>query len=189
MGEPREFREGLQVEQSRKTQIEVAEEEIRKELFRILTVWDVKEEKSGKLKEVVDSIADKLGLQGKEEHISEYVTQIFQTGRYQYILEERNKEVYIQENLSKFEKSQRKYSDSRYEYALNKLNGYKAKAEEFANQLSVQKAEITPKALHECFDKTEQEKSFNKMGEEEPKNRIWIDLAIEYVMKMQNQER
>ena len=83
-----EFLNGLKYEEGETSQKEVAREAIRKQLFGILNDSQLKKGESRDLNETVEQIANDLGLQENKAQIAQYITQLLQSGHYQFDIDD-----------------------------------------------------------------------------------------------------
>ena len=77
-----EFLEGLKVEGGETSQIEIAEEAIKKELFKIIVDMDLENGQCVKMSRLVQLISENLGIAGNKKQIEQIITKLFQTDRY-----------------------------------------------------------------------------------------------------------
>lgn len=78
------FLNRLRYVEEKTSQIKVAEESIRKQLFSMLLDLHLKNGESTNFDEIVEKIANNLGLQANKPQIAQYVTKVLQTGNYQF---------------------------------------------------------------------------------------------------------
>lgn len=79
-----EFLNGLKYEEGETSQRKIAEEAIRKQLFSMLLELHLKNGESTNFDEIVEQIANNLGLQANKAQIAQYVTKVLQSGNYQF---------------------------------------------------------------------------------------------------------
>ena len=170
-----EFLKGLIVENGETSQIEIAEEAIKKQLFIIMREFDMENGQTVKLNEIVKMISDKLGIQRNKRKVAQIVMKIFQSGEYNYKINEKGN---IEAVYSKADILQKQRDEEIHEEAENVLHEFIERTEQYAEQLSQQKVKVTEITLMKMFSEKELEK-----------NHGWIDLAIDYVLEKQNQER
>ena len=170
-----EFLEGLKFEGGETSQIEVAEEAIKKHLFRMVNDLEMENGESIDINKIVELIADKLGLQAYKIQISKYITQLLQKGKYQFDIDDNGN---IRANYSRLYMIQ-KDNDRRGREEANKiLQGFVKRVEEYASQLEQKNIKVTESSLQNQF-----------CEEELNKNANWIDIAIFSVMENRNQEK
>lgn len=169
------FIEGLKYDDGGTSQKEVAEEAIRIQLFRMINDLEMENGESVDINKMVESIADKLGLQAYKIRITQYITQILQSGRYQFDIDDNGN---IRANYSRLFMI-RKVMDQRNREEANKiLQGFVQKVEEYARQLEDKNIKVTESTLQ------------NKFTEEElNKDKNWIDIAIFATMEKREQEK
>ena len=170
-----EFLKGLKVEVDEASQKEVAEEAIKKQLFRILNTLDLENGSTVDLFETVKQIANILGMQESKKQIAQYITQLFQSGRYQFDIDEKGN---IRANYNMIYMIQRESDKKGKEEAERILKGFIEKVEIQVNEMQQRKEIITDASIMSKF--SEKERIIN---------REWIDLAIDHVLETQNQER
>ena len=78
------FLNRLRYVEEKTSQIKVAEESIRKQLFSMLLDLHLKNGESTNFDEIVEKIANNLGLQANKAQIAQYVTKVLQSGNYQF---------------------------------------------------------------------------------------------------------
>lgn len=170
-----DFLKGLKVENGETSQIEVAEEAIRKELFIIMPELNLENGQTVKMSKVVGMISDKLGINSNKMQIAEIIIQAFQTGHYSYKIDDKGN---IEACFSRADILQKQYENKMHEEAEEILHKFVQQANEYANELLRQKTPISVANLQAMFSE-----------EELQQNHIWIDLAISHVLEKQNQER
>lgn len=168
-----EFLKALKIQGGEEAQIEVIEETIKKQLFIIMPELNMENGQTVSLSEIVKLISDKLDNQANKKQIAQVVTQVFQTGEYSYKIDDNGD---IKASFSAAEILQKSYEDKVHEEAESRLHEFVQKVEQYAKELSQQKNKVTEYTLMKMFSEEELEK-----------NKSWIDLAIDYVLK--NQER
>ena len=170
-----DFLKGLKFEGGETSQIEVAEEAIKKELFIIMPELNLENGQTVKMSKVVELISDKLGINTNKMHIAQIVTKVFQTGNYYYQIND-NGDVVAE--LGTADILQRQYESKVHEEAEEILHKFVQQAEDYAIRLTQQKMQVSAVSLQAMFSE-----------EELQQNPIWIDLAISHVLDTQNQER
>ena len=83
-----EFLNGLRYNKSETSQKEVVEEAIRKQLFSKLLELHLKNGESANFNEIVEQIANNLGLQKNKIKVAQYVTKLLQSGNYQFDIDD-----------------------------------------------------------------------------------------------------
>ena len=83
-----EFLNGLKYVEGETSQRKVAEEAIKKQLFSMLIDLNLKNGEATDLNEMVEQIANNLGLQAEKNQIAQYVTKVLRTGNYQFDIDD-----------------------------------------------------------------------------------------------------
>lgn len=175
MNKQNEFLNGLKYEEGETSQKQVAKEAIKNQLFKILRDSELKKGESRDLNETVGEIANSLGLQENKAQIAQYITELFQSGEYQFDIDENGN---IRANYSRLYMIQKANDKRGREEAEEILHGFMIRVENYVKELEQQKVKITEISV------------MNKFSEEElKKNGGWIDLAIFHVLEMKNQEK
>jgi len=169
------FLKGLKFEGGETSQIEVAEEAIKKELFIIMQELNLQNGQTVKMNNIVQLISNKLGINTNKMQIAQIVMKVFQTGNYTYKINDNGD---VEASFSTADILQREYEKQVHEEAEAKLHQFIQQTEQYANQLEQQNVKVTELNLQGLFSQEEQER-----------NSIWIDLAIDHVLQEQNQER
>lgn len=159
-----EFLDGLKFKDGKTSQRQVAEDAIKKQLFKILGDSQLKKGDSKDLNETVDQIANNLGLQSNKNQIVQYITQLFQSGEYQFDIDDNGN---IRANYGRLYMLQNKAEEEELKKGNEIMQGFKQRVEAYATQLSQQKIKVTEYTLMNAFS----EKEIEKDGE-------WIDIAI-----------
>lgn len=170
-----EFLKGLKVDGGETSQIQVAEEAIKKELFIIMPKLNWQNGQTVKISKVVELISNKLGINTNKMQIAQIITKVFQTGNYTYKINDNGDVV---ANFSTADILQKEYEDKVHEEAEEILHKFVQQVEGYATKLTQQKMQVSAVSLQAMFSEEEQQK-----------NPIWIDLAINHVLQEQNQER
>jgi len=170
-----EFLKGLKIQGGDESQTEVAEEAIKKQLFIVMPELNMQNGQIVSLNSVVAQIAIRLENQISKKQIAQVVTHVFGTGEYNYKLNDKGN---IVATYSSVVLSQNQRDEQLHEEANTILHEFIEKVENYAKQLSQQKIKVTEYTLMNLFAETELER-----------NKTWIDLAINHVLKKQNQER
>lgn len=169
-----EFLKGLKFEDGKISQKEVAEEAIKKQLFRILNESKMQKGESKEIDEVVEQIANNLGLQANKEAIAQYIKQLFQSGEYQFDIDENGN---IKANYSRLYMLQKQSDEIETKKVNEILQGFIQRVEMHVDKLEQQKAKITEVSVMHQFSE-----------EELQKNGGWIDLAIDHVLEMREKQ-
>ena len=170
-----EFLKGLKFESGETSQIEVAEEAIKKELFTILSELNLENGQTIKINKVVQLIANNLGINANKMQIEQIVTKVFSSGHYCYKINDNGD---IEADFNTADILQKQHANQAREQAVTKLHEFVYKVEQFVGQLSQQKVPISVVNLQAMFSKEEQEQ-----------HPIWIDLAIDTVLGNLEQEK
>ena len=170
-----DFLKGLRFEGGETSQIEVAEEAIKKELFIIMPELNLENGQIVKMSKVVELISNKLGINTNKMQIAQIVTKVFQTGNYSYQIND-NGDVVAKFNTADI--LQKEYEDKVHEEAEEILHKFVQQVEDYATKLTQQKMQVSAVSLQSMFSE-----------EALQQNPIWIDLAISHVLDTQNQER
>lgn len=83
-----EFLNELRYNKSETSQKEVVEEAIRKQLFSKLLELHLKNGESANFNEIVEQIANNLGLQKNKIKVAQYVIKVLQSGNYQFDIDD-----------------------------------------------------------------------------------------------------
>ena len=170
-----EFLKGLKIQGGEASQKEVAEEVIKKQLFIIMPDLNMENGQTVKLSEIVQMISNRLEEKANKKQIAQVVTQVFRSGEYRYKIDDNGN---IEASFSTADILQKSYEDKVREEAAERLQEFVQKVEQYAKELSQQKIRVTEYTL------------MNKFSEEDlERNESWINLAIDYVLEKQNQER
>jgi len=169
MNKRNEFLNGLRYEQGETSQKQVAEDAIKRQLFKILDESKLQKDESKDLNEVAENILVRLGLKQNKAKIAQFIIQLLQSNRYQYNIDENGN---IRANYSRLYMLQKEDERKSHEEAEKILQGFIQKVEEHVVQLEQQKARVTEISIMRHFDE-----------EEIYQYRGWIDLAIEHVLQ------
>lgn len=169
-----EFLKGLRIEGGEASQKEVAEEAIKKQLFRILDDLNLKKGETVDLDKTVEKIANSLGLQENKVQIAQYITKLFQSDEYQFDIDDNGN---IRANYSRLYMIQKANDQRGREEAEGILYGFIQKVETYIKELEQQKVKITEVSVMHRFS----EEELRKNGE-------WIDLAIDHVLEMRKKQ-
>ena len=169
------FAESIRCEDAQKAQDEIAQESIKRELFKILVNSDIENGKKLELEQVVDLVVLELGLNSDREQLKNYIKKTIQSGKYKYKID---KDGHITQNFNKLAEAQKKHSDRESEIAKQTLLGFVQKVEMHAKNLQSKNTALNEKNLKSQFSEEELEN-----------NRIWINLAVAKFLTSQNQER
>lgn len=170
-----EFIKGIRFPNGDTSQKEVAKETIRKQLFRILNDSNMQKGESKDLNEMVDEIANNIGLQQYRIQIAQYITQLLQTDQYQYGIDENGN---IKANYTRLYMIQKETDKKGREEADEILQGFIQRVEKYAKELEKNEVKVTDASLIKQFDEIEIKK-----------DNVWIESAIEYVLETRNEER
>lgn len=170
-----EFLKGLKFKDGETSQKEVAKENIRKQLFKILMDSNLQKGESRDLYETAEEIANNLGMQQNKEKIAQYIIQLFQGDQYQYNIDESGN---IKANYSRLYMIQKERDRKGHEEAEEILQGFIQKVERYAKEMEQKKVVITEASLMRQFEEKELQR-----------NSVWIDLAIDHVLEAREQEK
>lgn len=170
-----EFLNGLKVEEGETSQIEVAEEAIKKQLFGILIDIDLKNGETIELSKIVDKIADSLGLQTNKPKIFQCLAKTLKDGSYQFDIDDNGN---VKANYNRLYSLQELSTESEKRQSNYIYQQFIEKAKLYASELQEQDIKVTQGNLMSKFSTTEQEFHSN-----------WISLAIDKVLEMQELEK
>lgn len=170
-----EFLNGLKVEEGETSQIEVAEEAIKKQLFSILIDIDLKDGETVELSKIVDKIADSLGLQTNKSKIFQYLAKTLKDGSYQFDIDDNGN---VKANYNRLYSLQELSTESEKRQSNYIYQQFIEKAKLYASELQEQDIKVTYENLRSKFSAREQEFQSN-----------WISLAIDRVLEMQELEK
>ena len=170
-----EFLNGLKYEEGETSQKQIAEEAIKKQLFRILHDSKMKKGESKDLNETVEQISNDLGLQENKVQIAQYITQLLQSGNYQFDIDDNGN---IRANYSRLYILQETAAEKNREEVYEILQEFIQRTELYASELEKQNARVTETNLKNKFSPREQDLKGN-----------WITLAIDHVLENRNQDR
>ena len=170
-----DFLKGLKFEGGETSQIEGAEDAIKKELFIIMPELNLKNGQTVKMNKVVELISNKLGINTNKMQIEQIVTKIFQKDYYLYKINDKGDVV---AEFTTADILQKQYEDKVHEEAEEILHKFVQQAEDYATKLTQQNMQVSALSLQAMFSEGELQQ-----------NPIWIDLAISHVLDTQNQER
>lgn len=157
------------------SQKKVAEEAIKRQLFCRLRNLHLENGESTDLDEAVEQIADSLGLQAYKEQIAQYITQLLQSGNYQYGIDTKGN---IEAKYSRLYMLQEEAGEKARKEMHDIFQGFVERTELYASELKQQNIKVTETNLRNKFSKREQEQE-----------NICITLAVEKVLEMQSQEK
>ena len=170
-----EFLNGLKVEEGETSQIEVAEEAIKKQLFSILIDIDLKNGETVELSKIVDKIADSLGLQTNKSKIFQHLAKTLKDGSYQFDIDDNGN---VKANYNRLYSLQELSTESEKRQSNQIYQQFIEKAKLYASELQEQDIKVTQENLRNKFSTREQEFQSN-----------WISLAIDRVLEMQDLEK
>lgn len=170
-----EFLNGLKYAEGETSQKQVAKEAIKKQLFKILNDSKLQKGESRDIDQTAEQIANNLGLQENKARIIQYITYLFNSGNYEFDIDESGN---IRANYSRIYMLQKAEDQRGKEDAEKILQGFVQKAKEYARQLEHKKTKVTLYTLENQFSKEELE----KYGD-------WIKIAIFAVVEQKNQEK
>lgn len=165
----------LKYEEGEASQKKVAEEAIKRQLFCRLCNLHLENGESTDLDEAVEQIADSLGLQANKKQIAQYITQLLQSGNYQYGIDTKGN---IEAKYSRLYMLQEEAGEKSREEMHDILQGFVERTELYASELKQQNIKVTETNLRNKFSEREQEQES-----------ICITLAVEKVLEMQSQEK
>lgn len=170
-----EFLNELKYAEGETSQKKVAQEAIKRQLFCRLLDLNLKNGESTDLDETVEQIADSLGLQANKTQIVQYITQLLQSGNYQYGI---NSKGNIEAKYNRLYMLQEEAGEKSREEMHDILQEFVERTELYASELEQQNIKVTETNLRNKFSEREQEFKGN-----------WITLAIDKVLEMQSQEK
>lgn len=170
-----EFLNELKYAEGETSQKKVAQEAIKRQLFCRLLDLNLKNGESTDLDETVEQIADSLGLQANKAQIVQYITQLLQSGNYQYGI---NSKGNIEAKYNRLYMLQEEAGEKSREEMHDILQEFVERTELYASELEQQNIKVTETNLRNKFSEREQEFKGN-----------WITLAIDKVLEMQSQEK
>jgi hypothetical protein len=159
------FLDGILVMSPEEEQKRVAEENINKRLFRIIDSLNLENGDVIELSPIAEKIANDIGIE--KEKIINHITQLFQSGRYQFSIDDNGN---IIANYNRLYMIQLKEAREGCQAAEKKMQEYIQLVRKYIGNLEGQKITITREAIISQFDEGDLRK-----------NPIWIDLAIESV--------
>ena len=169
------FLNGLKYVEGETSQKQVAKEAITKQLFKILEDSKLQKGESKDINHIAEQIANNLGLQENKARIIQYITQIFNSGNYEFDIDESGN---IRANYSRIYMIQKAADQKGREEANEILQHFKQRTEEYAKQLEERKIKVSEYTLQNNFSEEE-----HQMYAE------WIGIAIFAVVEEQNQEK
>ena len=170
-----EFLKGLRFEEGKTSQIEIAEEAVKKQLFIVINELNLENGQVVKMDNVVQLISDKLGIQGNKNKIAQIITKVLDSGEY---LQRINKDGNIEAAYGTVVMLQKERENTMHREAEASLSIFVEKAKQYASQLDKKNVKVTEITL------------MNQFSEEElKKNGSWIDIAINHVLEKQNKDR
>lgn len=169
------FLRGLRYEEGDQGQIEIAQESIRKQLFKRIGEINPQNGESINLAEMVDYIANNLGLQMHKQQIAQYINELFSGENYEFGIDEKGN---IIAKYSRLFRIQRETDKEAHKRASDTLQMFVDRVNTYAKELEEQKVKVTADSLKSKFTFREQEV-----------DKINIMLAIEKVLKMQELEK
>jgi len=167
------FRNKLFCRKAIQEQKQTAEILIKEQLFKIVNEFDLENGYTLKLNEMVEIISNRLGLQKNKEHIAQYIKQILHTGKYKVSI---NDEDIIEVILNEQERRTKEYQDEQNKKAKLELAKFVKLAETYSNQLECQNLKINKENIKKQFNQEQREKDY-----------LWIDLAIDKVLREREQ--
>ena len=170
-----EFLKGLRYGNSEESQIKLAQESIRKQLFKRIGEINPQNGESINLGKTVDYIANNLGLQMYKQQITQYITELFSGESYEFGIDEKGN---IIAKYSRLFRIQREADKEAHKRASDTLQMFVDRVNTYAKELEEQKVKVTADSLKSKFTFREQEV-----------DKINIMLAIEKVLKMQELEK
>lgn len=170
-----QFLNGLISEKGKTDQIQLAQESIRKQLFRRIDEINPQNGESINLVEIVDYIANNLGLQMYRQQIAQYIKELLSGENYEFGIDEKGN---IIAKYSRLFRIQRETDKEAHKKASNTLQMFVDRVNTYAKELEEQKVKVTADSLKSKFTFREQEV-----------DKINIMLAIEKVLKMQELEK
>lgn len=170
-----EFLNGLKYVEGETSQRKVAEEAIKKQLFSMLIDLNLKNGEATDLNEMVEQIANNLGLQAEKNQIAQYVTKVLRTGNYQFDIDDNGN---IRANYSRLYLLQEISAEKERKEVNGILQGFIEKTKLYASELEQQNVRVTATNLRNKFSSREQEFKNN-----------WIAIAIDKVLEMQSLEK
>ena len=170
-----EFLNGLKYVEGETSQRKVAEEAIKKQLFSMLIDLNLKNGEATDLNEMVEQIANNLGLQAEKNQIAQYVTKVLRTGNYQFDIDDNGN---IRANYSRLYLLQEISAEKERKEVNGILQGFIEKTKLYASELEQQNVRVTATNLRNKFSPREQEFKDN-----------WIAIAIDKVLEMQSLEK
>lgn len=169
-----EFLRGLRVKDGETSQVEVAEEAIKKQLFDILFELDMENGQEIEIDKVVQLISEKLGIQDNKNRIVQIITKVFEKGNSNYQINENGKIKAVFNRTYILQKEREKQLHQEAEVILK---SFVPQVEMYVSYLEQQKISVNGINLRNQFSEEEREK-----------NPIWIDLAIDRVLNKREQD-
>lgn len=173
MVKEKSFKEGLSCPEVTKAQEELAIGRMKSEIFREMGNLDLKNNEIGpKLEQLVRTVGDQYNIADTSE-ILEMMIELLNSGGYLYKV---NKEGYLISNYSKHDISQKEFHDRKNNEATEKLQGFVEKVQRVFEGLPDEK-KYDIEAIQGEFSEDDWER-----------NSIWIDLAIEKVLRLHQED-
>lgn len=169
------FSESLSCPEATKAQEEFAIKRMRSEIFREIENLDLKNDEIGpKFEDLVKSVGHKYKIADTSE-ILEMMIELLNSGEYLYKV---NKEGYLISNYSRSDIIQKQYQDTENKEATEKLQEFVDEAQSIYERLPDEKK----------FNSREIKKEFNYDIADGKELGIWIDLAIEKVLRLHQED-
>lgn len=175
MAKETSFREELSCPEATKAQEKVAMERIRSEIFRKIVNLDLKNNEIGpKFEELVKAVGDKYNIADTSEILGMMI-ELLNSGGYLYKI---NEEGCLVTNYSRSDMLQKQYHDRKNKEASETFQRFVDEAQAIYERLPDKKK----------FNAREIKKEFNYDIADKKESSIWIDLAIEKVLKLHQED-